>query len=295
MASNGILSPLKSLFPDSWFAEGPVIPVLRLTGPIGAVTPLRPGITLGSTATAIERAFSFKNAPAVALLINSPGGSPVQSRLIYQRIRSLAKEKSVKVFVFTEDVAASGGYLIALAGDEIYADSSSIVGSIGVISAGFGLHKAIEKIGVDRRVYTSGEKKMMLDPFQPEDSEDVARLKRIQAIVHQDFIDLVRERRGKNIEAAGDELFTGEFWTGRQAVELGLIDGLSDVRTKMRELYGEDVRLKLVSQERGLFFRRSRGVGIWPGGSLDPISTPGFADDLISALEARALWSRFGL
>lgn len=296
MANSGVLAPLKSLFPDRWFAQGPVIPVLRIAGPIGAITPLRQGITLGTMATAIERAFSYKDAPAVALLINSPGGSPVQSRLIYQRIRALAQEKSVKVFVFAEDVAASGGYLIALAGDEIYADASSIVGSIGVLAASFGLHRLIEKIGVERRVYTAGDKKMMLDPFQPEKEDDVARLERIQRIVHQDFIDLVRERRGKKIEDAGEQLFTGEFWSGRQALELGLIDGLADVRSKMRELYGEEVQLRLVSPERGLFFRRSRGVGVrLTRGDYGLGETPGFADELISAIEARALWARFGL
>lgn len=297
MARINILGPLKAVLPKAWTAEGTLIPVIRLSGTIGMATPLRQGLTIGTLSGVIERAFSFKDSPAVAILVNSPGGSPVQSRFIYQRIRAKAQEEAKKVFVFAEDVAASGGYILALAGDEIYADASSILGSIGVISAGFGLHEAIGRVGVERRVYTAGEKKMTLDPFQPEDPDDVERLKRIQKIVHQDFIDLVRERRGSKIEAAGDQLFTGEFWTGRQALDLGLVDGLGDVRSRMRALYGEDVRLRLISPERGLFLRRQRGVGVAEGGSLEPAAaiTRGWADELVSAIEERALWARFGL
>ncbi len=286
---------LDRIIPSSLRSKGTVIPVLRLTGTIGAVTPLRHGLTLASCANAIERAFSIKSAPAIAIQINSPGGSPVQSRLIYERIRTLATEKSRKVFAFAEDVAASGGYMLACAGDEIYADTSSIVGSIGVLSAGFGFVDLINKLGVERRVYTSGEHKFQLDPFRPEDPEEISRLKRIQQVVHEDFIALVRERRGSKIAAAGDSLFTGEFWSGRQALELGLIDGIMDLRTKMRALYGDDVRLKLVSPERG-FFRRRTGVGITAVGWESGFNFGrGLADDLISALEERAIWARFGL
>ena len=198
----------------------------------------------------------MRNAAAVAIQINSPGGSPVQSALIYKRIRSLAEEKGLKVYVFAEDVAASGGYLLALAGDAIYADASSIVGSIGVISASFGLNEFINKLGIQRRVITAGANKDILDPFLPEKPEDVERVKSIQADVHAEFIALVKSRRGKKIEAAGDSLFTGEFWSGKKAVELGLIDGLADLRGKMRELYGEDVRFKLVTPERSWFRRK---------------------------------------
>jgi serine protease SohB len=276
-------------------SKGTLIPVLRLTGTIGAVTPLRQGLSIAACANAIERAFSIKNAPAVAIQINSPGGSPVQSRLIYERIRTLATEKSRKVFAFAEDVAASGGYMIACAADEIYADASSLIGSIGVLSAGFGFARLIDKLGVERRVYTSGENKFQLDPFKPENPDEIARLKRIQEIVHQDFIGLVKERRGTRIAAAADNLFTGEFWSGRQALELGLIDGIMDIRTKMRALYGEDVRLKLIPGERGLL-RRKSGVGITFSGTEFGVSfAQGFADDIISALEERALWARFGL
>jgi len=296
MARINVLGPLRAVLPKAWTAAGTLIPVIRLSGTIGMATPLRQGLSLSVVSGIIERAFSFKDSPGVAVIVNSPGGSPVQSRLIFQRIRALAQEEAKKVYVFTEDVAASGGYILALAGDEIYADASSVVGSIGVISAGFGLHEAIQRIGVERRVYTAGEKKMTLDPFQPEDPEDVDRLKRIQKIVHQDFIDLVKQRRGSKIEAAGDDLFTGEFWTGRQALDLGLIDGLSDVRSRMREVYGEDVRLRLISPERSLFFRRARGVGVdHRGTDLSTALTHGWADELVSAVEERALWARYGL
>jgi signal peptide peptidase SppA len=276
-------------------SKGTLIPVLRLTGTIGAATPLRQGLSIASCANAIERAFSIKNAPAVALQINSPGGSPVQSRLIYERIRTLAAEKSRKVFAFAEDVAASGGYMIACAADEIYADTSSIVGSIGVVSASFGFTDLIHKLGIERRVYTSGENKFQLDPFKPENSEEVSRLRRIQEIVHEEFISLVKTSRGARLSAAGDSLFTGEFWSGRQALELGLIDGVMDIRMKMRSLYGEDVRLKLIAPERGLF-RRKAGIGLASSsGSFGISLAQGFADELISAVEERALWARFGL
>ena len=249
---------------NPFYSKGPVIPVVRLTGTIGAATPLRQGLSIAACAGAIERAFSIKDAPAVALQINSPGGSPVQSRLIYERIRALATEKSRKVFAFAEDVAASGGYMLACAADEIYADGSSLVGSIGVVSSGFGFTDLIGKLGVERRVYTAGENKFQLDPFKPENPDEITRLKKIQEIVHEDFIALVKESRGTRIAGAGGSLFTGEFWSGRQALELGLIDGIMDIRTKMRALYGEDVRLKVIHSERG-FLRRKIGLGAASG------------------------------
>ncbi|MEC9368740.1 MAG: S49 family peptidase [Pseudomonadota bacterium] len=272
----------------------PVVPVLRLTGTIGVVTPLRPGLTLSGTASAIQRAFSMKGAQAVALQINSPGGSPVQSMLIYKRIRALAEERGLPVYVFAEDVAASGGYLIALAGDEIYADTTSIIGSIGVVSASFGFVELMKRIGVERRVHTAGDSKVMLDPFRPEKAEDVARLKELQGDVHEAFIALVRERRGRRLKKADEELFTGAFWSGKKALELGLIDGLGDIRTKMREMLGEKVVLKTVTRDRG-WFRRLRAP--WIGEEAmhrHGLFGPALADDLISAIEARAIWSRYG-
>lgn len=281
---------LKRLNPARLLKRGPVVPVVRMTGVIGAGGPLRPGLSLAGVATMLERAFAMAD-DAVAIQINSPGGSAVQSRLIFQRIRDLAREKNLRVYVFAEDVAASGGYMIACAADEIYADPSSIVGSIGVIYAAFGMTKLIDTIGVDRRVHTAGERKMMLDPFQPEKADDIERLKNIQRIIHQDFIDLVRERRGKKIEPAGEQLFTGEFWCGKQALELGLIDGIMDVRTKMRELYGERVRLKLISSEKGFLRRRLSGVDAL----VPPLTVAGIADEAISAVEERLIWARYGV
>jgi signal peptide peptidase SppA len=283
-----------SYLPSVLVNRGPLVPVLRFSGPIGMATPLRPGLTLSTSAAAIDKAFSMRGAKAVAIQINSPGGSAVQSMLIYKRIRALAAEKGLKVYVFAEDVAASGGYLLALAGDEIYADPSSIIGSIGVITATFGLNELMAKIGVERRVYTAGKSKDTLDPFLPEKPEDVERIKALQRDVHSAFIDLVKERRGAKIEKAGDDLFTGEFWSGKRALELGLIDGLADVRSKMRALFGEEVRLKLVMPSTS-WLRRRRSIFAEQGGHPFDFFPGGFAADLISAIEARALWSRFGL
>jgi signal peptide peptidase SppA len=281
----------KSYLPATLTKRAPVVPVLRFSGAIGVVTPLRPGLLLSTSASAIEKAFATSGANAVAIQINSPGGSAVQSMLIYKRIRALADEKNLKVYVFAEDVAASGGYLLALAGDEIYADSSSIVGSIGVITATFGVNELISRIGVQRRVYTAGESKDILDPFLPEKPSDVERIKALQSDVHQTFIELVKTRRGAKIDKTDVNLFTGEFWSGKRALELGLIDGLSDLRSKMREIYGDEVRLKLVMPSTS-WFRRRRSV--FADGFDFGFSPGGFAADLISAIEARALWSRFG-
>jgi signal peptide peptidase SppA len=283
----------KRYVPASWLKSTPLVPVLRFSGAIGVATPLKPGLTLATSASAIEKAFGMRGAKAVAIQINSPGGSAVQSMLIHKRIRALAAEKGLRVYVFAEDVAASGGYLLAVAGDEIYADRSSIVGSIGVITATFGFTELINKIGVQRRVYTAGQNKDTLDPFLPEKPSDVERIKAIQRDVHEAFIDLVRERRGAKIDDAGEELFTGEFWSGKTALDLGLIDGLSDVRTRMREIFGDEVRLKLVTPSTS-WFRRRRGIFAESGGFDFGFLQGGLAADLISAVEARALWSRFG-
>jgi signal peptide peptidase SppA len=270
-----------------------IVPVVRLAGVIGAVTPLRPGMTLAGLARTLERAFSVRNAKAIALLINSPGGSPVQSRQIYLRIRQLAEEKKLPVLVFVEDVAASGGYMIACAGDEIFCDPSSILGSIGVVGGSFGLTDLIKKIGVERRLYTAGEHKAMLDPFLPENPDDVARLKAIQREIHGIFIDLVKRRRGVRLRGGDDELFTGEYWAGEKSVSLGLADGIGDLRSTLRARYGDKVVTPLIAPASGmlsgLLGRRAPGAG-----SLALDGVTGLSDDLISALETRAIWARFG-
>jgi signal peptide peptidase SppA len=285
----------RGLLPRRWFKRAPVVAVIRMTGVIGASTPLRPGLTLARAAGPLQKAFSLKHAKAVAIAVNSPGGTPVQSRLIYQRIRALAEEKELPVYVFCEDVAASGGYMLALAGDEIYADPSSIIGSIGVLSAGFGFDKAIEKLGIERRVYTAGENKLSLDPFQPEKPKDVKRLKAIQADVHETFKQMVRTRRAGKLKGKDEVLFDGEFWSGEEALKLGLIDALGDMRAVMREKFGEDVKLKLVSTERGWLRRRLAATAL-AAPDAAPLAAPaGWADELLSTLEARALWGRYGL
>lgn len=282
---------LSRLLPKSLRSEAVTIPVVRLQGTIMAsASPVRQHLSLSSTAGLLEKAFAY-SAPAVAISINSPGGSPVQSRLIYKRIRDLAEEKKRTVLVFVEDVAASGGYLIALAGDEIIADPSSIVGSIGVVSAGFGFQEMIGKIGVERRVHTSGRNKAILDPFQPEKEDDVKHLKAIQEELHGIFINLVKERRGGRL-ADHDDLFTGLFWSGDRGRELGLVDALGDMRSYLKSRYGAKTRLKLVSQPRGLFGRRLSLFGTEERGSdIAAAATAG----LLQAVEEQALWRRYGL
>jgi signal peptide peptidase SppA len=264
-----------------------VIPVIRLSGAIGISAPLRPGLNLVGVEASLERAFRMKSAPAVAILINSPGGAAVQSHLIHQRIRALAAEKQKRVIVAVEDVAASGGYLLAVAGDEIIVDASSIVGSIGVISASFGFPKLLDRIGVERRVHTAGRSKSMLDPFQPEKDEDIVRLKALQEEVHAAFIDLVKARRGAAL-ADDPDLFTGAFWSGGRAVALGLADRVGELREVLRERFGEDVVLKTVGSERS-FWRRRLG---FPGTERLAGALLG---GLIELVEERLLWSRFGL
>lgn len=269
------------------------IPVIRLHGAImSGGSQLRPSLSLASTAGLIEKAFSFKDAPAVAISINSPGGSPVQSRLIYKRIRDLAAEKNKRVLVFVEDVAASGGYMIAVAGDEIIADPSSIVGSIGVVSGGFGFPELLKKIGVERRVYTAGRNKAILDPFKPEREEDIERLKSLQLEVHDTFIDLVKERRGTRLKEDPD-LFSGLFWTGKKGVELGLVDSIGDMRQVLKDRYGQKTRLQLITPPRGLFGRRLGLFGI--GGQHVAEAASAAAGGLIEAAEERTLWARYGL
>jgi signal peptide peptidase SppA len=286
--SDGFLDRLKGMLP-SRLRGGAVVPVVRLSGVIGAVTPLRSGMTLSGVAKTLERAFATKGAKAVALVVNSPGGSPVQSRQIYQRIRALAVEKKLPVLVFVEDVAASGGYMIACAGDEIFCDPSSIVGSIGVVGGGFGFQELIKKVGIERRVYTSGEHKATLDPFLPEIPEDVARLKAIQREIHDTFIDLVKQSRGARLRGEDGYLFTGEYWAGERSVKLGLTDAIGDIRSVLRARFGDKVRTPMITPSAGLL---SGALGRKPGAGSLMDSLP---EDAIAALEARAIWARYGL
>jgi signal peptide peptidase SppA len=271
-----------------------VVPVVRLSGLIGAVTPLRQGMTLAGLARVLERAFSFRNAKAVALLINSPGGSPVQSRQIYLRVRQLAADKKLPVLAFVEDVAASGGYMIACAADEIFCDPSSILGSIGVVGGSFGLQELIKKVGIERRLYTAGRHKAMLDPFLPENPDDVERLKAIQREIHAIFIALVKASRGTRLKGDDKVLFTGEYWAGETAVKLGLADAVGDLRSTLRARYGEKVLTPLIAPASGmlagLLGRRAPGAGSLA--AMD--AAAGLPDELISALESRAIWAKYG-
>jgi serine protease SohB len=284
-----LIDRLHRVLPPFLRPDIPVVPVVRLSGAIGVAAPLRPGLVLATVARTLERAFAVPGARAVALAVNSPGGSPSQSHLIFRRIRQLAEEKSLPVYAFVEDVGASGGYMLACAADEIICDPYSIVGSIGVVGGTFGFVDLMHKLGIERRVYAAGERKVMLDPFQPEKPEDVARIKAIQAEMHAQFIALVKARRGGRL--AGDEatLFSGEFWTADRAIELGLADRIGDLRSVMRERYGEKVRLPLIEADRSLLGRRLAGAG------LPAAAGQGLAADLMAAAEERALWARFGL
>lgn len=271
------------------FRRGPVVPVVRLSGIIAAGGLLGArGLSIESVAPLLARAFRTRGAKAVALAINSPGGSPVQSALIAQRIRLLAVEKRLPVIAFVEDVAASGGYWLACAADEIVADPASIVGSIGVISSGFGFQDLIERHGIERRVHTSGENKSMLDPFKTEKPEDVERLKRLQAEIHDGFKGWVRERRVGRLNGDEASLFSGEFWTGKRGLELGLVDGLGDLRTLLQARYGAKVHLPVIAARRRLLARLGFGAGLDMGFHLIGPST-------LAALEERAHWQRFGL
>jgi signal peptide peptidase SppA len=284
---------VRPILPKRLRGDTPVVPVVRLSGVIGIATPLKSALTLATVARPLERAFGMRRARAVALQINSPGGSPVQSHLIYRRIRQLAAESGRPVIAFAEDVAASGGYMIACAADEIVCDPSSIVGSIGVVGGSFGFAKLIDKLGIERRLYTSGDHKAMLDPFLPEKPEDVERLKSVQREIHEGFIELVKRSRGARLKGPEKTVFSGEYWTGSKAIELGLADMIGDLRSTLRARFGENVLTPLISPARGWFGRVQAGVGA--AGIEGLLRGAGFAEEIISALEARALWARYGL
>lgn len=275
----------------------PVVGVLRLSGVIGQMGPLRRGLSLAGLADAIERVFSLRNIKAVALIVNSPGGSPVQSALIARRIRVLADEKDVPVIAFAEDVAASGGYWLACAADEIYALDASIIGSIGVVSSGFGFVDMIKRIGIERRLYTAGTNKARLDPFQEEKPDDIDHLKEIQNDIHDGFTAMVKSRRGDKLKGEADTIFSGDFWTGKRALDYGLIDGIGDLRAVMRERYGDKVKFRVIEPPKRSLLRRMQS----PGASMGTFANPEKADSfswgagIIAAVEERFLWNRFGL
>jgi len=266
----------------SFFKKKKIIPHIKLSGVIGNVGKFKQGIDFSSQEEIIKKAFSVKKSPCVAITINSPGGSPVQSHLIYSFIRQQAKKNDKKVFIFAEDVAASGGYLIACAGDEIYANSSSIIGSIGVIYSSFGFTELIKKIGVERRVHTAGKNKSTLDPFMEEKKDDIERLKNIQLDLHKDFIDVVEKSRGSKLVKSEVELFSGEFWSGSKAKSLGLIDNIGNANQILREKFGEDVVIKKFEKTRG-----------WLSKKLS--SSNDHLDQLANILDERSIWQRYGL
>jgi signal peptide peptidase SppA len=267
----------------SFLKKKKIIPHIKLSGVIGNVGKFKQGIDFAGQEEIIKKAFSVKKISAVAISINSPGGSPVQSHLLYKFIRQQAKKNKIKVLVFAEDVAASGGYLIACAGDEIYANSSSIIGSIGVIYSSFGFKDLIKKIGIERRIYTAGKNKSTLDPFLEENNEDIERLKNIQLDLHKDFIDVVEESRGKKLNKdLGIELFSGEFWSGSKSKELGLIDGVGNVNEILKEKFGEKIVIKK--------FEKSKG---WIEKKLSA-SNNNQLDQVVDILEERSIWQRYG-
>jgi signal peptide peptidase SppA len=265
------------------FKKKKIIPHIRLSGIIGSVGRFKQGINFAGQQEIIDKAFAIKKTLAIAISINSPGGSPVQSHLIYSYIKKLAKKNNKKVLVFAEDVAASGGYLIACAGDEIYANSSSIVGSIGVISASFGFQEAIKKIGVERRVYTAGKNKSSLDPFKEEKEEDIQRLKKIQLELHSDFIKVVEDSRGsKLIETEKNNTFTGEFWSGSTSLKLGLIDGIGNADQILKEKFGEDIVIKKLEKPKGFLAKKLSA------------SIENQVDNIANVIEERSIWQRYG-
>ena len=265
------------------------IPVIRLSGVIGAVSSVRKGIDFSSTLPHIEKAFKTRKAKAVALIINSPGGSPAQSHLIASRIRSLAEEKQIPVYAFVEDVAASGGYMLACAADKIYANPTSILGSIGVVSSGFGFTGLIEKAGIERRVHTAGKNKAILDPFLPEKAEDIERLKDLQKEIHDFFISFVKSRRQDKLKEDFDDLFTGAFWVGNAVHERGLVDGFGSLHSVLKEKFGKELKLIPVQTEKKSLLSFLLGSG--SGTSLSLIKS----EEILETLEQRSIWSRFGL
>ncbi len=266
----------------SFLKKKKIVPHIKLSGIIGNVGKFKQGLDFSGQEDIISKAFSVKKSPCVAITINSPGGSPVQSHLIHDFIKQQAKKNKKKVIVFAEDVAASGGYLIACAGDEIFANSSSIIGSIGVIYSSFGFTELIKKIGVERRIHTAGKNKSTLDPFQEEKKEDIERLKSIQLDLHKNFIDVVEKSRGSKLKKSEIELFSGEFWSGTKAMDLGLIDGIGDVNQILREKFGEDIVIKKFEKTKSWLSRKLS-------------SSTHHVDQFANILEEKSVWQKYGL
>ena len=272
------------------FFKKKIIPVVHISGVIGNIGGLRNGVTISSVENLLEKAFKIKNAPAVAIIINSPGGSPVQSSLIYKRIRSLASKKKVKVIFFVEDVAASGGYYIACAGDEIYVDENSIIGSIGVIYASFGFEKLIKKYGIERRIFTTGKYKSILDSFQKQKLSDVKKLKSIQMEIFKNFKNIVLKSRIKKINKQNKNIFSGSFWVGKEAIKLGLVDGIGDLKTVMEKKFGEKLRYVLIKPKK-TFLKSIFSKSFY---SKDLVDTKKIINDMMTYMESRNIWGRYG-
>ena len=267
-----------------------IVPIVYISGIIGNIGGLRSGVTITSVASLLEKAFKIKNSSAVAIIINSPGGSPVQSSLIYKKIKSLSKKNKTKVIFFVEDVAASGGYYIACAGNEIYVDENSIVGSIGVIYASFGFDKLIKKFGVERRVFTTGKNKSILDSFQKKKISDIKKLKNIQMEIFNNFKDVVVQSRNKKINKQSKEIFSGSFWTGKQAVKLGLVDGIGDLKTIMERKFGKKVKYILIKPKKS-FLKSIFSKSFY---SKDLVDTKKIISDIMTYMESRNIWGRYG-
>ena len=273
------------------FLKKKIIPVVYVSGIIGNIGGLRKGITISSIENLLEKAFKIKNSAAIAIIINSPGGSPVQSSLIYKRIKKLAKKnKNKKVIFFVEDVAASGGYYIACAGDEIYVDENSIVGSIGVIYASFGFDKLIKKYGIERRIFTTGKYKSILDSFQKQKLSDVKKLKSIQEEIFKNFKDIVLKSRAKKIDKLNKDIFSGSFWTGKEAIKLGLVDGIGDLKTIMEKKFGKKLRYVPIKPKKS-FLKSFLSKSFY---SKDLVDTKKIINDMMSYMESRNIWGRYG-
>jgi len=262
--------------------NSPIVASVNLQGVIGKDSKLSSGLNFENIAPLLKRAFEMKKVKAVALNVNSPGGSPVQSELIYNYIRELSEEKKIPVYTFAQDVAASGGYWLLLSGDEIYAHNSSIIGSIGVIFSSFGFVDLIKKLGVDRRIYTEGKNKAILDPFLPEENENIEILKDAQRDIFEGFKELVKSRRGAKLKNNEDNLFTGAFWSGKKSAELGLVDEICDMRKKMKEKFGDKVKIQQITAKKGLIksFFSEKSFSI---------------ESLLNKVEERISFNKFGL